>query len=47
MAIMVKYLRATIADFTDERTGQNTRYSLEAAASGAFSVFFTQKASPK
>ena len=42
---MVKYLRATIVNFPDKRTGQNTRYSLEDAALGAFSVFFTQSPS--
>ena len=26
---MVKYLRATIVNFPDKRTGQNTSYSLE------------------
>ena len=42
---MVKYLRATIVNFPDKRTGQNIRYSLEDAALGAFSVFFTQSPS--
>lgn len=42
---MVKYLRATIVNFPDKRTGQNSRYSLEDAALGAFSVFFTQNPS--
>ena len=42
---MVKCLRATIANFPDKRTGKNTRYSLEDAALGAFSVFFTQNRS--
>jgi hypothetical protein len=42
---MVKYLRATIVTFPDKRTGQNTRYSLEDAALGALSVFFTQSPS--
>ena len=39
---MVKHLRATIVTFPDRRTGQNTQYSLEDVALGAFSVFFTQ-----
>lgn len=42
---MIKCLRTTIANFPDKRTGQNTRYSLEDAALGAFSVFFTQSPS--
>jgi hypothetical protein len=42
---MVNCLRTTIANFPDKRTGQNTRYSLEDAALGAFSVFFTQSPS--
>ncbi|MBT8369903.1 MAG: hypothetical protein KJO34_03005 [Deltaproteobacteria bacterium] len=42
---MVKCLRTTIANFPDKRTGKNTRYSLEDAALGAFSVFFTQSPS--
>ena len=39
---MVSYLRSTMADFPDKRTGSNCRYSIEDAALGAFSVFFTQ-----
>ena len=42
---MVQCLRTSIANFPDKRTGQNTRYSLEDAALGAFSVFFTQNPS--
>jgi hypothetical protein len=42
---MVQCLRAAIANFPDKRTGHNTRYSLEDAALGAFSVFFTQNPS--
>jgi hypothetical protein len=42
---MVKCLRTTIANFPDKRTGKNTRFSLEDAALGAFSVFFTQSPS--
>jgi hypothetical protein len=40
---IVKYLRTTSADFPDKPTGQNTRYSLEDAAPGAFSVFLPKK----
>ena len=42
---MVKYLHQTISGFPDKRTGNNTRYSIEDAALGAFSVFFTQSPS--
>ncbi|MDZ7698863.1 MAG: ISNCY family transposase [Deltaproteobacteria bacterium] len=42
---MVSYLRSTMADFPDKRTGSNCRYSIEDAALGAFSVFFTQSPS--
>ena len=42
---MVKYFHRTIALFPDKRTGKNTRYSIEYAALGAFSVFFTQSPS--
>ena len=42
---MVSYLRSTMADFPDKRTGTNSRYSIEDAALGAFSVFFTQSPS--
>jgi hypothetical protein len=42
---MVKYFRKTIGDFPDQRTGSNARYSIEDAALGAFSVFFTQSPS--
>ncbi len=42
---MVNYFRDTIAGFPDRRTGNNTRYSIEDAALGAFSVFFTQSPS--
>lgn len=34
-----------IKGFPDKRTGNNTRYSIEDAALGAFSVFFTQSSS--
>jgi len=37
----VTRLRAHIAPFSDERTGSHTVYSMEDAARGAFSVFFT------
>ena len=39
---MVKHFRSLISDFPDKRTGANTRYTIEDAALGAFSVFFTQ-----
>jgi len=42
---MVSYLRSTMAGFPDKRTGSNCRYSIEDAALGAFSVFFTQSPS--
>jgi len=42
---MVKSLRSACAAFPDKRTGANTRYSIEDAALGAFSVFFTQSPS--
>ena len=42
---MVNCLCATIANFPDKRTGKNTRYSIEDAALGTFSVFFTQNPS--
>ena len=42
---MVKYFRKTIGGFPDRRTGSNTQYSIEDAALGAFSVFFTQSPS--
>lgn len=42
---MVKYFRSLISDFPDKRTGSNTRYTIEDAGLGAFSVFFTQSPS--
>ena len=42
---MVKYFRSTMAGFPDKRTGSNSYYSIEDAALGAFSVFFTQSPS--
>lgn len=42
---LVKYFRNTIVGFPDRRTGNNTRYSIEDTALGAFSVFFTQSPS--
>lgn len=42
---LVSKLRASIETFPDKRTGQNTLYTLEDAALGAFSVFFTQSPS--
>ena len=42
---MVKHFRSLISDFPDKRTGSNTRYAIEDAGLGAFSVFFTQSPS--
>jgi len=42
---MVKFFRNTICGFPDNRTGSNKIYSIEDAALGAFSVFFTQSPS--
>jgi len=42
---MVSYLRSTMTGFPDKRTGSNCHYSIEDAALGAFSVFFTQSPS--
>jgi hypothetical protein len=42
---MVKFFRNTISSFPDVRTGSNKTYSVEDAALGAFSVFFTQSPS--
>lgn len=39
---MVKQLRATFAGLPDYRQGQNTTYTIQDAAVGAFSVFFMQ-----
>lgn len=39
---MVKSLRRAIGRFPDKRTGKNTTYGMMDAATGAFSVFFTQ-----
>ena len=42
---LVDYFRSVIRKFPDKRTGDNTRYTIEDAALGAFSVFFTQSPS--
>ena len=42
---IVDYFRNTISCFPDNRTGSNKTYSIEDAAIGAFSVFFTQSPS--
>lgn len=42
---LVSRLRQTFAQFPDQRTGKNIRYTLEDAALGAFAVFFTQSPS--
>lgn len=39
---MIASLRKAMKAFPDNRTGKNTRYEIMDAASGAFSVFFTQ-----
>lgn len=39
---MIASLRKAIGTFPDIRTGKNTQYDIMDAASGAFSVFFTQ-----
>ena len=40
--LLTKSLRGAIKSFPDKRTGKNLTYSMEDAALGAFSVFFTQ-----
>ena len=42
---MMASLRAAMRQFPDPRRGRNIRYEMMDAASGAFSVFFTQCAS--
>ena len=42
---LVAHFRSVTKEFPDKRTGNNTRYSIEDAALGAFSVFFTQSPS--
>ena len=42
---LVEFFRSTVERFPDERTGDNTTYSMADAAMGAFSVFFTQSPS--
>jgi hypothetical protein len=39
---LIKSLRGAIQSFPDKRTGDNLTYTMEDAALGAFSVFFTQ-----
>ena len=39
---LTKSLRGVIQSFPDKRTGKNVNYTMEDAALGAFSVFFTQ-----
>lgn len=39
---LIKSLQGAIQSFPDKRTGDNLRYTMEDAALGAFSVFFTQ-----
>jgi hypothetical protein len=40
--LLTESLRGAIESFPDKRTGKNLTYSMEDAALGAFSVFFTQ-----
>lgn len=42
---LIASLRLAMSKFPDRRTGKNTRYEIMDAASGAFSVFFTQSPS--
>lgn len=42
---MLEFFRNTICGFPDIRTGSNKTYSIEDAALGAFSIFFTQSPS--
>lgn len=42
---LIKTFREVIEKFPDKRTGENTKYSIEDAVLGAFSVFFTQNPS--
>lgn len=42
---LVWELRSVVNEFPDKRTGKNTQFSIEDAALGAFSVFFTQSPS--
>ena len=42
---LVELIKERLGDLPDMRTGQNTRYEMEDAGVGAFSVFFTQSAS--
>jgi len=42
---LMGHLRSVIEEFPDSRTGANTRYTIEDAALGAFSIFFTQSPS--
>jgi hypothetical protein len=42
---LVEVFRSAISKFPDKRTGNNKRYSMEDAALGAFSIFFTQSPS--
>ena len=42
---LVESFHSATGQFPDARTGNNTRYSMQDAALGAFSVFFTQSPS--
>jgi len=43
---LVDQFRSVTEEFPDKRTGNNTRYTIEDIALGAFSIFFTQSPSP-
>lgn len=42
---IINYLKSLTSEFPDKRTGSNLSYSMEDAAIGAFSLFFTQSPS--
>lgn len=42
---LIKRIKEATQQFPDKRTGKNTRYEMEDAGMGAFSVFFTQSPS--
>ena len=42
---LVDQFRSVIEELLDKRTGNNTRYTIEDATLGAFSIFFTQSPS--
>ncbi len=42
---LIQNLRSAVSNFPDNRKGKNTQFSIEDAALGAFSIFFTQSPS--